>query len=189
METPDFDKFLAALRAGDEQAAAELVRRYEPYLRQVIRMRLTDPCMRRVFDSLDICQSIFGEFFARMADGRFQFQDPDRLRALLVTMALNKLIDRTRRERNHAGAIAEDWRPLVSTSAPDEQALSRDLAQAIRDQLTARESRLLDQRLEGRTWPEIAAEDGGQPDALRIMYARAVARVRRQFQRELSDVP
>ena len=72
MEPPDFDKFLAALRSGDERAAAELVRRYEPYLRQVICLRLTDPCLRRVFDSVDICQSVLGEFFVRLADGRFQ---------------------------------------------------------------------------------------------------------------------
>jgi RNA polymerase sigma-70 factor (ECF subfamily) len=189
METPDFDKFLAALRAGDERAAAELVRRYEPYLRQVIRMRLTDPCLRRVFDSVDICQSVLGEFFVRMADGRFQFQDPDRLRALLVTMALNKLIDRVRRERHHGGGLPEDLDAPGPVPAPDEQALSRDLVQAIRDRLSPRECRVVDQRLQGRTWPEIAANDGGQPDALRILYARAVARVRRELAGELADVP
>jgi hypothetical protein len=43
MENLEFERFLSALRAGDDRAAAELVCRYEPRLRGVIRMRLTDP--------------------------------------------------------------------------------------------------------------------------------------------------
>jgi RNA polymerase sigma factor (sigma-70 family) len=189
METLDFDRFLADLRAGDEQAAAELVRRYEPYLRQVIRVRLTDPCLRRVFDSLDVCQSVLGDFFVRMADGCFQFQDADRMRALLVTMALNRLIDRARRERRHGGGLPEDFDPLGPAPTPAERTVQCDLVEAIRARLSDRESWVLDQRLQGRTWTEIAALDGGQPDALRMLYARAVARVRREFPEELSDVP
>jgi RNA polymerase sigma factor (sigma-70 family) len=189
MEKLDFDKFLADLRAGDERAAAELVRRYEPYLRHVIRVRLTDPRLRRVFDSLDVCQSALGEFFRRMADGRFQFQDPDRLRALLVTMALNKLFDRARHERRHGGGLPDNFDAPTPTLSPDEQALHRELAQAIRDRLSNRESWLIDQRLQGRSWIEIAALDGGQADTLRMMYSRAVARVRRQFSGECSHVP
>jgi RNA polymerase sigma-70 factor (ECF subfamily) len=189
MDRPDFDEFLMALRGGDGQAAAELVRRFEPYLRKIIRMRLTDPCLRRVFDSVDICQSVLGEFFVRMADGSFQFENPDRLRALLVTMALNKLIARARHERRHGGGIPEESELLEVRPQPDEQVLMRDLVQTIRDRLSARECRLLEQRLDGLTWPEIAAADGGRADALRIMCARAVARIRRQFEQEPAHAP
>ena len=115
------------------------MRRHEPYLRQVIRVRLADPCLRRVFDSLDVCQSVMGEFFVRLADGRFQFQDPDRLCLLLVTMAPNKLIDRARRERRHGGGLPANFDQSAATLPPDEVALHRDLAQAIRDRLSDRE--------------------------------------------------
>ncbi len=189
MEKPDFDKLFADLRSGDQRAAAELVRRYEPYLRQVIRVRLTDPRLRRVFDSLDVCQSVLGEFFVRMADGRFQFQDPDRLRALLVTMALNKLVDRARHERRHGGGLPDDFDAPAPGLSPDERSLHRELAQVIRGRLSDRESWLIDQRLEGRSWVEIAARDGSQPAAVRMMYARALARVRRQFPGESCRVP
>ena len=189
MEELDLDKLFANLRAGDEQAAADLVRRYEPYLRQIIRLRLTDPCLRRVFDSLDICQSVFTQFFVRMADGRFTFQDPDRLRALLETMALNKLIDRARHERRHGGGLPDRFDTPAKSLPPDEQTLHRDLAQAVRDRLSDRESWLIDQRLQGRTWVEIAAQSGGQPAAVRMMYARALARVRRELPGECRDVP
>ncbi len=189
MDALDFDKFFALLRAGDGQAATELVRRYEPYLRQVIRLRLNDPGLRRVFDSLDICQSVLGEFFVRMADGRFQFQDPDRLRALLVTMALNKLVDRARHERRNRGGLPDKFDAPAQGLAPDDQVLNRELAQAIRDRLSDRECWLIDHRLQGRSWVEIAAIDGGQPAALRMMYARALARVRRQLAGEFGHVP
>ncbi len=161
----------------------------EPYLRQVIRLRLNDPRLRRVFDSLDICQSVLGEFFVRMADGRFQFEDPERLRALLVTMALNKLVEPARRERHHAGGLPNNLDLAAQVLAPDEQALRRDLAQAVRDRLSERESWLIEKRLQGHTWIEIAALDGGQPAALRMMYARALARVRQQFGQDSRHVP
>src|SRR5438067_7700261 len=68
---PEFAQLIGAVRNGDEQAAEKLVRQYEPYLRHVIHGRLTDPHLRRVFDSLDICQSIFADFFARASVGGF----------------------------------------------------------------------------------------------------------------------
>jgi hypothetical protein len=49
-EESAFPEFLARIRAGDEQAAAELVRRYESAIRVEVRMRLADSRLRRVFD-------------------------------------------------------------------------------------------------------------------------------------------
>jgi len=80
----------------------------------------------------------------------------------------------------------EKTEPHFGGRCPDEQALRRDLVQAVRDRLSARDCWLLEQRLQGRTWTEIAAADGGQAGSLRIMWARAVARVRRQFEQEPS---
>src|SRR5262245_25272966 len=41
MAAQAFAEFLNRIRAGDESAAAELVRQYEPLLRREVRMRLT----------------------------------------------------------------------------------------------------------------------------------------------------
>jgi hypothetical protein len=38
---------LDRVRAGDQEAATELVRRYEPALRRVVRLRLRDRRLRR----------------------------------------------------------------------------------------------------------------------------------------------
>ena len=48
------------VRDGDEEASAELVPRFEPAIRVAVRVRLTDPGLRRVFDSKDTCQSVLG---------------------------------------------------------------------------------------------------------------------------------
>jgi hypothetical protein len=53
-----FADFLRRIRAGDEQAAAELVHRYEAAVRLAVRMRLGDARLRRVLDSMDVCQSV-----------------------------------------------------------------------------------------------------------------------------------
>jgi hypothetical protein len=51
----DFGEFLARIRARDEQAATELVQKYLPILRREVRLRLHDPDLCRLLDSLDIC--------------------------------------------------------------------------------------------------------------------------------------
>ena len=58
-----FQAMLLRVRAGDEDAAAEVVRRYEPALRRLIRMRLTDPHLTRLLDSMDVCQSVLANSF------------------------------------------------------------------------------------------------------------------------------
>ena len=108
MKKLQFDEFLAAIRRGDQNAAEELVRTYEPFIRRIIRMRLTDERLRRIFDSMDICQSIMANFFARAAAGQFNLQTPEQLRNLLVTMAINKLRSKARMERKYAGSIPEN---------------------------------------------------------------------------------
>ena len=54
---------LDRIRAGDQGAATELVRRYEPALRRSVRLRLRDPRLRRVLDSSDVCQAVLLRFF------------------------------------------------------------------------------------------------------------------------------
>ena len=55
---------------GEEQAATELVQRYEPELRRFVRFRLTNGRLRRHVDSVDICQSVLGRFFVGLFAGR-----------------------------------------------------------------------------------------------------------------------
>src|SRR5206468_11898973 len=63
-----FAEFLCRIRMGDERAAAELVSRYEPALRLEIRMRMTDPRLRRLLEPADLCQSVLKSFFVRRSE-------------------------------------------------------------------------------------------------------------------------
>src|SRR5262245_54510452 len=98
------------VRAGDARAAEELVRRYDPEVRRAVRVRLADPRLQGVLDSMDICQSVLANFFARAAAGQFDLDSPEQLLALLVTMARNKLRAHARRQ----AAAGRDRRRLAA---------------------------------------------------------------------------
>src|ERR1043166_2020734 len=92
-----FKELIERVRHGDEPAADELLRRYEPALRRVIQVRLFDARVRRVHDADDICQSVLASFFVRLAVGQYEFDAPEDLIKLLGSMARNKIIDKGRR--------------------------------------------------------------------------------------------
>jgi RNA polymerase sigma-70 factor (ECF subfamily) len=186
---------LQRVRGGDGAAAAELVRRYEPEVRRVIRVRLTDARLRRVLDSMDVCQSVLGNFFVRVAAGQYDLREPGQLLSLLAAMARNKVLDHARRQQ----AARRDQRRVVSgepealtrlvdsAPGPSRIAAGRDLLQEVRRLLTDEERDLADQRALGRDWEAIAAERGGRPDTLRKKLTRALDRVARSLGLEDTD--
>src|ERR1700736_4210985 len=92
-----FADFMHRVRAGDQQAAAELVRRYESEIRREVRLRLSDPRLNRALDSMDLCQSVLGSFFVRVALGQYDLDNPRQLLKLLMGMARNKLAFQVRK--------------------------------------------------------------------------------------------
>jgi RNA polymerase sigma factor (sigma-70 family) len=188
MENSDFARFVAAVRAGDQAAAAELVRRYEPYIRRVVRMRLHDSRLRRLFDSMDICQSIMASFFRHAAAGEFDLETPRHLGNLLVRMALNKLATKARGLPQQEGLLPSDWDAIDPHLSPPDRAVQQETLHAIRSRLSEDELLLFElNKVERRSWPEIAQVVGGRPDALRIRLTRALARVRRELEKEAAS--
>src|SRR5262249_4531060 len=94
-----FTALIRRVRAGDQEAAAELVRTYEPAVRRAVRVRLKDDRLRRVLDSLDICQSVLGSFFLRATLGEFELTSADDLLRLLATMVRNKVANQAAHEQ------------------------------------------------------------------------------------------
>jgi RNA polymerase sigma-70 factor (ECF subfamily) len=187
-EELSFVDLVRLVRAGDEAASTELVRRYEPAIRIAVHGRLTDPALRRLLDSMDICQSVLGNFFVRATAGEFELDKPEQLIKLLITMARNRLTDHALRQR----AARRDYRrtePVPAGNAeladhgpsPSEVVAGKELLLAFRGNLSANELRLADRRAAGRSWAEIAAEVGGSPDALRVQLTRAVERVAKEL--------
>jgi DNA-directed RNA polymerase specialized sigma subunit len=98
-ESSEFTEFIRRIRAGDEQAARELVARYEPVIRREVRVRLLDRRLSSRFDRADICQSVMASFFVRAAAGQFDLEQPDQVLRLLVAMAQRKVARQVRRHR------------------------------------------------------------------------------------------
>jgi RNA polymerase sigma factor (sigma-70 family) len=179
-----FADFLRRIRAGDEQAAVELVRRYEPAIRLEVRMRLVDPRLRRVLDSMDLCQSVLASFFVRAAAGQYDLERPEELVRLLVTMARNKVAYQARRQRAQRREQRRDVAPVEpgrepagAEPSPSRVISGRELLAALRQRLSPEERRLADLRAQGREWAEIAAELGGTPQARRKQLARSLDRI------------
>jgi RNA polymerase sigma-70 factor (ECF subfamily) len=186
--TNPFHDLIRRVRSGDEMAAAELVRQYEPLIRRTVRIRLRSPHLRRVLDSVDVCQSVLASFFTRAALGQFELDTPEDLLKLLVVMARNKLATQARkRQPNDLGdpspaSPAPDPQEIAAPDAtPSHQVAARDLLQEFRRHLSPTDRQIADRRALGREWAEIAAEIGGSPDAVRKRFDRAVDRVARQL--------
>jgi RNA polymerase sigma-70 factor (ECF subfamily) len=176
-----FHVLLRGVRAGDQQAAAELVRQYEGEIRRAVRLRL-DPRLGRALDSMDICQSVLGNFFVRAAAGQFDLEEPAQLLRLLVKMARNRLLDHAHKPANRP--VAADSAVLAGAvgreETPSQVACYEELLHKIRERLTAEERDLAEQRAQGRPWAEIAAERQDSPERLRKLLERAVDRVTRE---------
>jgi RNA polymerase sigma-70 factor (ECF subfamily) len=179
-----FRDLLALVRAGDERAAAQLFDLYEPQIRRVVRVRLTSPSLRRQMDSMDICQSVMGDFFVRAALGQFDLETPAQLLSLLAKMAQNKVIAHTRKQRAARRDIGRlepagvgDISLAASDPTPSRVVAGRELLQLVRARLTEEDRCLAEQRVLGRSWRDLADELGETPDALRMRLSRALDKV------------
>ena len=187
-ENAAFAEFIRRIRAGDAQAAEELVKRYESVIRVEVRRRLSDARLRRRFDSMDVCQSVLASFFVRAALGEYELDQSGQLVKLLVGMTRNKVAFAARRERagrrDYRRAEALEGKASEAAAvgpSPSSVIAVRDLLQVFRTRLSDQERRLADLRAQGREWSEIAAEVGSSSDALRKQLARAIERVGREL--------
>src|ERR1700676_1254496 len=137
-EATDFPDLIRRVRAGDEAAAAELVRRYEPAIRRAVRIRLSDTRLARAFDSMDICQSVMASFFVRAALGQYELNAPEQLLKLLATMARHKLADQVDKERAECrdNRRVEEGSPesrqiLAAANSPSRQVAANELLQEV----------------------------------------------------------
>ena len=179
-----FAQFIRRIRAGDAQAAVQLLQEYESAIRLEVRLRLRDSRLRRLFDSMDICQSVLGSFFVRAAAGQYDLDQPEHLLKLLVAMVRNKVAYHARRHqaksrdhRRNQAIDAAEWQVAARDPSPSQVVAGRELLQQFRQRLTEEERRLADLRADGRGWAEIAAELGGTAQVRREQLARAVERV------------
>src|SRR4051794_40046946 len=152
---PSFDELIRRVGSGDEQAAAQLVRDFEPVVRRVLRGRLRGASARREFDSMDICQSVLAIFFVRVAAGQFDLKEPDDLIKLLITMTRNKVAEKVRRQhrvrrdsRRTVGGV-EELALAGLDPTPSSVVAGKELLEQARQCLSEEERQLVELRGQG----------------------------------------
>jgi RNA polymerase sigma-70 factor (ECF subfamily) len=167
---------LEKLTKGDESAATQVFREYEPYLRMVVRRQLSGS-LRAKFDSSDIVQSIWVDVLQGFRDSRWRFQDAAHLRKFLVTVTRNRFLDRLRQQ--HAALAHEQ--PLTNFDVegipPSPQPRPSEIVQAeeLWEQMLAlcppAHRELLRLKRQGASLDEIATQTGLHPSSVRrILY-------------------
>lgn len=179
----EFQDLIQRVRAGEQDAAANLVQHFEPQIRREVRLRLTQPQMRRTLDSVDICQSVFGKFFVKASLGELEFDRPQQLLRLLCQMARNKVIDCHRRAQvrqpsdGQAIVALEGDSPDRKPETPSLHLSQQELLTKMDSLLSPLERQIAELRKNGTSWNDIAEEIGDSPEALRKVLSRACDRV------------
>ncbi len=187
-EPATLETLLTRLAAGDDAAAAQAYRAYEPFLRLVVRRQLSNR-LRSKFDSTDIVQSIWCDLLRGFRAGVWKFLDSNHLRAFLVQATRHRFLNRLRdvrhavdREQSLAETgLAED---LVSHEPrPSAVAAGDELWNKLLKLCPPAHRDLLYLKRQGLTLAELAARTGLHPSSVRrILYDLAA-----QLARQTSD--
>ena len=170
-ETGSFASLMQRVKAGDEDAARELLDRYGEHVLRVVRRRLQGRT-RRHYDSEDFSQSVWASFYAHLPH-LGQFECPESLSAFLARLATNKVIEHFRslaRKQNHGAAenrtldgLTEDEQQRCS-AAPDPAPSEVIMAEELRERALADQPevarQIVDLRLAGATLAEIGQAVG-----------------------------
>jgi RNA polymerase sigma factor (sigma-70 family) len=175
-------RLIQLLQVGDDAAAAEVFRTYEPYLRMVVRQRLT-PRLRAKFDSVDIVQSVWVDVLDHFRKGDRRFDSPTHLKNFLVRATLNRFIDRIRSNRR-AVEIERPMRsdtvgslPETRNPAPSEVEQAEDLWRKMIALCPPAHRELLRLKRQGLAASEIGERTGLNPGSVRRIIAQLASRM------------
>lgn len=184
---PSFTELIDRVNSGDEQAASQLVKEFEPVVRRELRFRLRDSRARFELESMDISQSVLGNLFVRLATREYDLREPGDLIRLLVTMTRNKIAERLRgqhrqrRDSRRTLSGVENLSLASSVPTPSRVLAGKELLEQVQQSLSAEERQLVDLRCQGLSWEEIAGSLGGSADARRKQMARAIDEIVRKL--------
>jgi RNA polymerase sigma-70 factor (ECF subfamily) len=167
MPIDSFADLMTRLRAGDQNAAAELFQRFAGRLILLARDRL-GPLVKGKVDPEDIVQSALRSFFVRHADGRIAPRGWGGLWAILTTITLRKCGHQVdywtaacRDVRREAIRPADDlsdpgWLMLASDPTPSQAAILVETVRRIEADLEEYHRDIFRLALGGYKSPEIA---------------------------------
>jgi RNA polymerase sigma factor (sigma-70 family) len=183
------ERLLARLHDGDIEAAQQLFTSYEPYLRLLVRRQLSGE-LRAKFDSLDIIHSVWTDLLDGFRTTRWQFDDPNQLRAFLVKATQHRLIDKARRHLRQGSReeplLTRGPHPASPAPSPTDLAAAHELWDKLVTLCPPQHRSLLDLKRQGFALAEIAERTGLHASSVRrILYdlARRAAETTNQAPR------
>lgn len=161
---------------GERDAAEEVFRTYETYLRMVVRRQLS-PRLRAKFDSMDVVQSVWADVLNRPSASHREFKDAVHLKAFLVRLTRNRFVDFCRRhrtplERERPLAELEGGRtPPSSADRPSQVVQAKELWADLLKICSPAHRPVLELRRRGLSCAEIAAQTGLHEGSVRRILA------------------
>jgi len=169
----EFDRLMAEVVAGSEDAVWQLAETYTPYIIRAVRSSLPRT-LRAKLDSQDFAQSLWASLLLRRAD-LTRLETPGQLIAYLAQATRNKVVDKTRHFHTQKNDIGREERlpdHLISLKqapvrvqrsalyarelSPSTSANLRERWTQIVSKLSDRDRKIFQLRLEGRTIDEIS---------------------------------
>ena len=167
LESASLMALLADVRQGSEPAAWAIIDLYGSHVLRAVR-RSMHYRLRNEFDSNDFVQMVWVSFFRR-PDELGHLHSPKQLVAWLVSIARNKVIDEVRRRlkskrRDVTRNVYLDGDPTIARrlpardATPSAVAMAKERWETLVDQQPERVQRMLEMRLGGAKFSEIAEE-------------------------------
>jgi len=195
MTADSLDTLLVKLKNGEDQAAAQVFREYEPFLRAMVRRRLT-PALRAKFDSLDVVQSVWTDVLDGYNEEGLNFSNRDHLRAFLARVTYNHFSNYCRRhgpslKRERPMPVADSLAAPASPQPRPSQVVQADeLWERMTELCPPAHRRLLELKRQGFALAEIAERTGLHEGSVRrILYelARRMADARERPKRHAAS--
>jgi RNA polymerase sigma-70 factor (ECF subfamily) len=181
MTVSPLDDLLERLSCGDDDAAEQVYRAYEPYLRLVVRRQLPHR-LRSKFDSTDVVQSVWVNVLDHLRRSKCSFPTADHLRAFLVKSTRHRLIDRVRQYQPASaveqplGAAVTERLAVSREPRPSEVAQAGDLWSQMLAACPAAHRPLLELKRQGLPLAEIAKSTGLHIDSVRRILRKLARR-------------
>jgi RNA polymerase sigma-70 factor (ECF subfamily) len=157
---------VARWQNGDQDAAEQLFQRYAHRLAALVRSRLSNRFAQRL-DAEDVVQSAYRSFFGHVQEGRFAIERGGDLWKLLVVVTLHKLQHQVRHNSAEKRDVVREQRDrtederfvdlIAQEPSPIEAVALADQLEEVMRRLDPLHRQMLELRLQGHDWAEIAA--------------------------------
>jgi RNA polymerase sigma factor (sigma-70 family) len=188
-EDSNFERLIAAMRAGSREAEEKFVATYGPHVRRFVR-RTLDPRLRRQIDSDDLIQSVWGAVF-EVRERLYTLNRPADVIRYLVRAARNRIIDRYRRHVRAQGSGKDRLQPRsleglhrrgtipANEPSPSHAAAAMELLMRLQEPSNDPQTEVVRRYVLGQNFVEIAEAMGRHPDDVRRLFRQFIREFRR----------